>query len=67
MAQSPWKANHMATARNVGTAGCVFFINLAHIWLQVIAFFGGGYRLTWFGALSQQDWTLPYESSLRLF
>ena len=29
--------------------------------------FWGGYRLTWFGALSQQDWTLPYESSLRLF
>ena len=31
----------MATARNVGTAGCIFFINFAHIWLQVIAFWGG--------------------------
>ena len=31
----------MATARNVGTAGCVFFINFAHIWLQVYRFLGG--------------------------
>ena len=41
MAQSPWTANDMATARNLGTAGCIFFINFAHIWLQVIAFLGG--------------------------
>ena len=27
MAQSPWTANDMATARKVGTAGCIFFIN----------------------------------------
>ena len=30
-------------------------------WLQVIAFWGG-YRFTWFGALSQHNWTLPYQS-----
>ena len=37
MAQPPWTANDMATARNVGTEDCVFFINFAHILLQIIA------------------------------
>ena len=42
MAQSPWTANDMATARNVGTAGCVFFINVAHIWGYRLSLLGGG-------------------------
>ena len=29
-AQSPWTTNGMATARNVRTAGWIFFINFAH-------------------------------------
>ena len=45
MAQSPWTANDMATARNAGTAGWIFFINFAHVWLQVIAFWGGDLSL----------------------
>ena len=36
------------------------------IWLQVIVFWGP-YRFTSFGVLSQHNWTLLYQSSLRLF
>ena len=32
----------------------------SYIWLQVIAFWGGPYRFTWFRALAQHNWTLPY-------
>ena len=34
-------------------------LGLHQVWLQVIGF-GGAYRFTWFGALSQHDWSLPY-------
>ena len=43
------------------------FINLAHIWLQVISFWEGPYRFIWFGAFSPHDSTLFCEGSLRLF
>jgi hypothetical protein len=36
------------------------------IWLQVIVFWGP-YRFTSFGVLSQHNWTLLYQSSLRLY
>ena len=45
MAQSPWTANDMATARDVGTAGCVFFINFSPRMVTGYLFFfgeGGG-------------------------
>ena len=71
--QWPWTTNDMATARNVGTAGWIFFINFAHrvkvhnnMFLVYTKFnalsygYWGPYRFTWFGILSGHTWTLPY-------
>jgi hypothetical protein len=49
------------------TISAWFTTSLMHSHMITSYRFGGAYRFTWFGALSEHNWTVPYWSSLRLF